>query len=165
MNRAAIYAGTFDPITLGHLDVIERASRIFPRLVVAVASSTAKKTLFTPSERVGIIREAVAQWRSVEVEAFDGLLVAYARRKRIHVVIRGLRMFSDFEFEFQMALTNRTLAPDVETLFLMPKEDYSYLSSSTVREIAELGGNVAEFVPPASLRALREKLGARPVGG
>jgi len=158
MNRAAIYAGTFDPITLGHLDMVERAARIFPRLVLAVAENTSKQTLFPAADRVAIAREAVRRFHNVEVESFGGLLVAYARRKRIGVVIRGLRAFSDFEFEFQMALTNRKMAPDIETIFLMPNEDFSYVSSSTVREIAGLGGQVDQFVPPASLAALRARL-------
>ncbi len=164
MNQAAIYAGTFDPITRGHLDVVERAARIFPRLVVAVAGSTHKRTLFTVEERVAIVREAVADRAGVEVEAFDGLLVDYARRSGIGVVVRGLREFSDFESELQMALTNRKMAPDVETLFLMPKEDFSYISSSIVCKIAALGGDVSGFVPPASLRALKERLGAGDAG-
>jgi pantetheine-phosphate adenylyltransferase len=159
MNRAAIYAGTFDPITLGHLDVIERAVRIFPRLILAVAARSTKDPLFTLEERVAIAREAVAAMPGIEVEPFDGLLVTYARQKKIGVLIRGLRAFSDFEFEFQMALTNRKLAPDIETLFLMPNEDYSYVSSSTVRQIAELGGTVRQFVPEASRRALARKVG------
>ncbi len=159
MNRAAIYAGTFDPITLGHLDVVERAARVFPRLILAVAVRTTKEPLFSLDERVAIAREAVAGFPSVEVEPFDGLLVAYARRKKVGVLVRGLRAFSDFEFEFQMALTNRKLAPDIETLFLMPSEDYSYVSSSTVRQIAELGGSVRQFVPEASRLALARKLG------
>ncbi|MDZ4200016.1 MAG: pantetheine-phosphate adenylyltransferase [Kiritimatiellia bacterium] len=158
MNQAGIYAGTFDPITLGHLDVIERAARVFPRLVVAVARNTTKTTLFTADERAELIRKSIGPFPNVEVEVFGGLLVEYARRKGIHCVIRGLRAFSDFEFEFQMALTNRKLAEDIETLFLMPKEDYSFISSGTVREIASLGGNVEEFAPPASCEALRQKL-------
>jgi len=159
MNKAAIYAGTFDPITVGHLDLVERAARIFPRLVVAVAISTPKKTCFTVEERVAIVRAAVARFPNVEVEAFDGLLVDYARRKGIAVLVRGLRAFSDFEFEFQMALTNRKMAPDIETIFLMPKEDFSYISSHVVRDIAALGGDVEPFVPPPSLEALRRRLG------
>lgn len=158
MNRAAIYAGTFDPITVGHLDVVERAARIFPRLLLAVAGSAPKSTFFPVAERVEIARDAVAGFANVEVESFDGLLVEYARRKKIAVIVRGLRAFSDFEFEFQMALTNRKMAPDIETIFLMPKEDYSYISSHTVREIAQLGGDVEPFVPPASLEALRRRL-------
>jgi len=156
MNQAAIYAGTFDPITLGHLDVIERAVRIFPRLVVAVAARPNKTPLFEVARRVELVREAIVPFLGVEAESFDGLLVEYARRKKITCVIRGLRAFSDFEFEFQMALTNRKLAPDIETLFLMPKEDYSYISSGAVREIASLGGCVEEFVPSGSSEALRK---------
>ena len=162
MNQAAIYAGTFDPLTFGHLDVIERAVRIFPRLIVAVADSrspTAKSTLLTVEERVRVVREAVTGMTGVEVESFNGLLVEYARNRGIHVLVRGLRAFSDFEFEFQMALTNRSLAPDIETLFLMPKQDFSYVSSSTVRQIAELGGDVSGFVPTASLAALARRFG------
>ena len=169
MNQAAIYAGTFDPVTFGHLDVIRRAARIFPRLIVAVAdnaSPTSKSTLLPVDERVAIAREAVSGIPGVEVEPFSGLLVEYVRSRGIRVIIRGLRAFSDFEFEFQMALTNRSLAPDIETLFLMPKQDFSYVSSSTVRQIAELGGDVSGFVPPASRDALRRRLkessGSRP---
>lgn len=160
MNQAAIYAGTFDPVTFGHLDVIRRAARIFPRLIVAVAdnaSPTSKSTLLPVAERVEIAREAVAGIAGVEVESFTGLLVEYVRSRSMRVIIRGLRAFSDFEFEFQMALTNRSLAPDIETLFLMPKQDFSYVSSSTVRQIAELGGDVSGFVPPPSLAALRRR--------
>jgi pantetheine-phosphate adenylyltransferase len=165
VNHAAICAGTFDPITLGHLDVIERASRIFPRLVVAVAVRPNKSPLFDIGQRVDLVRESIRSFRGVEVESFDGLLVEYARRKRISCVIRGLRAFSDFEFEFQMALTNRKLAPDIETLFLMPKEDYSYISSGSVREIASLGGSVGNFVPPASSQALIRHFQKTPAGG
>ncbi len=163
MNRAAIYAGTFDPITVGHMDLIERAARIFPRLILAVATSTPKQTYFSVGERVEIARASVTPFPNVEVEAFEGLLVEYARRKGVAVIIRGLRAFSDFEFEFQMALTNRKMAPDIETIFLMPKEDFSYISSHTVREIAVLGGDVTPFVPPASLEALRRRLGTAAV--
>lgn len=157
MNRAAIYAGTFDPLTRGHLDVIERAARIFPRLILAVARSTPKRTLFSLAQRLRIAREGTLYLPHVEVVAFDGLLVDYARAQGVQVLIRGIRAFSDFEFEFQMALTNRKMAPDIETLFLMPKEDFSYVSSTTIRQIAELGGHVEKFVPEVSLRALEEK--------
>ncbi len=160
MNRAALYAGTFDPITVGHIDLVERAARIFPRLLLAVAGSTPKTTFFPVEERVAIAREALAGFPNVEVESFEGLLVEFARRRGIRVIVRGLRAFSDFEFEFQMALTNRKMAPDIETIFLMPKEDYSYISSHTVREIAALGGDVEPFVPPVSLEALRRRLAA-----
>lgn len=159
--RTAIYAGTFDPITLGHLDVIERAAHIFDKLIVAVALHSRKSVMFALDERLAMAREAVRNLKKVKVESFDGLLVSYARAKGVHVLVRGLRAFSDFEFEFQMTLTNRKLAPDIETIFLMPNEDYSYVSSSTVREVAQLGGNVSDFVPPCVLKALRARnLGA-----
>ncbi|MBN1269772.1 MAG: pantetheine-phosphate adenylyltransferase [Kiritimatiellae bacterium] len=161
MRKAAIYAGTFDPITLGHMDLIQRAASIFDRLIVAVAESTRKAPLFTLQERMDLARRVVANTANVEVDSFDGLLVDYAQAKGIKVLVRGLRAFSDFEFEFQMALTNRKMAPDIETIFLMPKEEYSYLSSSSVREIAELGGKTASFVPAPIEAALKKKQGAR----
>lgn len=158
MSTKAIYAGTFDPLTLGHMDLVRRASGIFDKLILAVAGSTRKETLFSLEERVAMAREVVVPFKNVTVEGFNGLLVDYARSRKVHVVVRGLRAFSDFEFEFQMALMNRSMAPDVETMFLMPKQDYSYVSSSSVREVAELGGDVATFVPPAVKRALDLKL-------
>ncbi len=161
MNQSAIYAGTFDPFTLGHLDVVERAARMFPRVILAVATHTGKQTLFSLAERLEIARGAVRGLAGVEVKPFDGLLVEFARREKVRILVRGLRAFSDFEFEFQMALTNRKLAPDIETLFLMPSENYSYVSSSVIRQIAELGGNVDVFVPPISRLALERKLRGR----
>lgn len=158
MNKKAIYAGTFDPITLGHLDVVERAARIFPKLIVAVAAVTGKNTLFSQEERISLTKSSVATFANVTAECFDGLLVEYARAKSASVIIRGLRAFSDFEYEFQMALTNRRLAPDIETLFLMPKQDYSYISSSNIKQVAALGGDVSEFVPAAVAQALIGKL-------
>ena len=157
MNRKAIYAGTFDPMTLGHLDVLERAAKIFPELIVAVAAVTGKNTQFTQDERVELVKASVGDEPGDVVEAFDGLLVDYAREQGVDVIIRGLRAFSDFEYEFQMALTNRRLAPDIETLFLMPKQDYSFLSSTNVRQVASLGGDVSEFVPAAVCDALKRK--------
>jgi pantetheine-phosphate adenylyltransferase len=158
MNKKAIYAGTFDPMTLGHLDVVERAARIFPELIVAVAGATGKKTLFSQEERVDLARESTRSLpSSVTVAPFEGLLVEYARSRKVNILIRGLRAFSDFEYEFQMALTNRQLAPDIETLFLMPKQDYSVLSSTNVKEIASMEGNVSEFVPPVVAKALENK--------
>ena len=147
--NAAIYPGTFDPLTLGHLDVVERASRIFKKVVVSVGVNESKKPLFSVEERMEMVRKVVAHLPNVEVESFDGLLVNYCRRRKIYALIRGVRAFSDFEYEFQMALTNRKLAPEVETIFLMPRETHSYLSSSMVRGIAEMGGNIDDFVPPA----------------
>ena len=162
MNSAAIYAGSFDPMTLGHLDVAERAVRIFPRIVIAVAEASHKKLHFNVQQRTAIVREAVTHLPGIEVESFGGLLVEYARHKNIHVIIRGLRAFSDFEFEFQMALMNRKMAPEIETLFLMPKEEFSYISSSTVREISTLGGDVSGLAPPATVQALKKKFPSPP---
>jgi pantetheine-phosphate adenylyltransferase len=158
MNKKAIYAGTFDPITMGHLDVVERAAKIFPELIVAVTAMTGKNTLFSQDERFDLVKKSVAKLPNVKVTLFDGLLVEYARKQGVGVLIRGLRAFSDFEYEFQMALTNRRLAPDIETLFLMPKQDYSFLSSTNVKQVASLGGNVNEFVPAAVAAALKKKL-------
>jgi pantetheine-phosphate adenylyltransferase len=157
MNKKAIYAGTFDPMTMGHLDVVERAAKIFPELIVAVAEVTGKNTLFSQAERVELVRESVKNCSSVSVVPFEGLLVDFARSQGVGVLIRGLRAFSDFEYEFQMALTNRRLAPDLETLFLMPKQDYSFLSSTNIKQVAALGGDVGEFVPLVVERALKEK--------
>lgn len=157
MNKKAVYAGTFDPMTLGHLDVVERAAKIFPELIVAVTAVTGKHPLFSQKERVEMVRASVGEIGHVTVTAFDGLLVEYARSQGAGVLIRGLRAFSDFEYEFQMALTNRRLASDIETLFLMPKQDYSFLSSTNVKQVASLGGNVAEFVPAVVGAALTRK--------
>jgi pantetheine-phosphate adenylyltransferase len=159
MNQSAICAGTFDPITLGHLDVIERASRIFPRVVIGVATKTGKTPLFSLAERIELLRQSTAHMEGVEVKSFDGLLVDFAEAQGVRVVVRGLRAFSDFEYEFQMALTNRKLKPEIETIFLMPKQDYSYVSSSNVRGVAELGGDTSAFVPEPVQRALEAKFG------
>lgn len=149
MRHSAIYPGTFDPLTLGHLDLIERASHIFDRVVVAVVVNSRKQTIYSAEDRMTMTQLSVKHLTNVKVDAFDGLLVDYARDRNIHVLVRGLRAFSDFEYEFQMALTNRKLAPEIETLFLMPKEEFSYISSSTVREIVERGGDIGRFVPKA----------------
>jgi pantetheine-phosphate adenylyltransferase len=154
----AVYAGTFDPMTYGHLDVATRAAQVFSRLTLAVAEDPRKTLMFTVEERMELARSSVKDLRNVEVVPFSGLLVNWARTRGIHTLIRGLRAFSDFEYEFQMALTNRKLAPDIETLFLMPNEDYSYVSSSMVREIAALGGDVDKFVPGPVALALKQKL-------
>ncbi|MBT3192952.1 MAG: pantetheine-phosphate adenylyltransferase [Verrucomicrobia bacterium] len=161
MTSVAIYAGTFDPLTYGHLDLIERCAEIFPRLVVSASADTMKKTLFSAEERASMIRAVVARLGldNVTVDVFDGLLINYARRRDVHVIIRGLRAYSDFEYEFQMALTNRKLAPEIETLFMMPKEIHSYVSSSTVKEVSELGGRCEDFVPPEVKVALEAKFG------
>lgn len=156
-NTLAIYPGTFDPFTNGHLDILERGSRIFPRMIVAVVSNPEKSPLFTVEERKEIISDAIRGMQGVQVDAFHGLLVDYARGQGAGVVIRGLRVLSDFEFEFQMALMNRRLADEVETVFLMPHESYTYLSSRLVKEVCLLGGTVKGLVSPLAERMLREK--------
>ena len=156
--RRAVYAGTFDPVTFGHLDVAARAAHVFEHLTLAVAEDPRKTLLFSVEERLELARTSVAGLANVEVVPFGGLLVNWARNRGIHTLIRGLRAFSDFEYEFQMALTNRKLAPDIETMFLMPNEDFSYVSSSMVREIAALGGDVGKFVPAVVAAALKRKL-------
>ena len=157
--RRAIYPGSFDPITAGHLDVIHRAAKLFDELVVAVAFNDQKKSMFTTEERMDLIRESIVGAENIRVACFDGLLVEFAKRESAASVVRGLRAISDFEFEFQMALMNRKLDPTIETIFLTPREEYTYLSSRIVKEIARLGGNVEAFVPPSVVRALREKFG------
>ena len=154
--RTVIYPGSFDPITNGHLDVIERAAKLFDRVIVAVAVNSSKDPLFTKNQRQEQITDAVATLGNVEVSAFDGLLVDFARDQKSQAIIRGLRAVSDFEFEFQLALMNRKLEPNIETIFMMPRETYTFLSSKLVKEIAQLGGNVGAFVPPHVERALAE---------
>lgn len=153
----AVYPGSFDPVTNGHLDVIERAARLYDEVVVAIAHNESKSGLFTFEERIALLKEAVTHHDNVRVTQFDGLLVNFAREMQAQVIIRGLRAVSDFEYEFQMALMNRKLDGDVETMFLMPKEEYSYVSSRLVKEIARLGGSIDAFVPDCIARALREK--------
>lgn len=160
-QQIAIYPGTFDPITYGHIDVVRRARELFSRVVVLVARNTAKQPMFTDDERTAMIREVFKGDRRVEVDGFDGLLVDYARRRKASVIVRGLRAVSDFEYEFQMALTNRKLAPTVDTVFLVPHEKYTYLNSTIVREVARLGGDVSDFVPPGVRRRLMEKIRRR----
>ena len=157
-QQIALYPGTFDPITYGHIDVVLRATELFSRVIVLVARNSTKQPMFDAEERVAMIREVFRARRRVEVDSFDGLLVDYARRRRATVIVRGLRAVSDFEFEFQLALTNRKLAPQIDTVFLMPHEKYTYLNSSIVREVARLGGDVSGFVPPAVRRRLLEKV-------
>jgi len=159
MNQSAVCAGTFDPITMGHLDVIERAARIFPRIVIAVATSPGKNPLFSIEERIELVRQSTVHLDRIEVDSFSGLLVDFAESKDVKVIVRGLRAFSDFEYEFQMALTNRKLRPELETVFLMPKQDYSYVTSSNVRGVAQLGGDTSMFVPASVQRALEAKFG------
>lgn len=161
MKTIAVYPGSFDPITNGHLDVIRRAATMFDRVYVAVARNAEKKPLFTVAERAALARASMRGWRGVTVDDFDGLLVRYARRKRARVVIRGLRAVSDFEYEFQMALMNRRLDASIETIFLMPKDEYTFLRSRVVKEVASLGGDVSAFVPRVVEQALARKLGGR----
>jgi pantetheine-phosphate adenylyltransferase len=156
--RRAIYPGSFDPVTNGHLDVIERARKLFDEVVVAVAHNDQKQPLFTLEERLGFLREVTASLAGVRVAPLDGLLVEFAIKQNAHAVVRGLRAVSDFEFEFQMALMNRKLEAAVETIFLMPKEEYTYLSSRIVKEIARLGGNVESFVPACVVQSFARKL-------
>ncbi len=155
--RRAIYPGSFDPITNGHLDVIQRAAKLFDEVVVAVAHNDQKHSLFTAEERVSLIRTNTTGISNVTVAHFDGLLVEFARSQNANAVVRGLRAISDFEFEFQMALMNRKLEPEIETIFMMPVEKYTYLSSRIVKEIGRLGGNVEAFVPVSVAAALRQK--------
>ncbi|MCX7871764.1 MAG: pantetheine-phosphate adenylyltransferase [Verrucomicrobiae bacterium] len=157
--RTVIYPGTFDPITNGHMDLITRATILFARVIVAVAKNEDKHPLFAHEERIQLVKETTKNLQQVEVEGFDGLLVDYAKKKRCHAVLRGLRAVSDFEFEFQLALMNRKLDKDFETIFMMPNEEYTFLSSRMVKEIAKLGGNISPFVPPHVAKALRKKLG------
>jgi pantetheine-phosphate adenylyltransferase len=156
-KRIAIYPGTFDPITYGHIDVLSRATELFDKIIVAVAASSSKSTLFTVNERIRMIKSSAAEFSSVEVTSFKGLLVNFAKSKKAIAIVRGLRAISDFEYEFQMALTNRKIVENVTTVFLMPNEKYTYLNSTLVREIAKFGGDVSSFVPKIVLKMLKEK--------
>jgi pantetheine-phosphate adenylyltransferase len=155
--RRAIYPGSFDPVTNGHLDVIERARKLFDEVVVAVAHNDEKQPLFSLKERLDLLQETAGRIDNVRIAEFEGLLVEFARAEQAGAVIRGLRAVSDFEFEFQMALMNRKLDAAVETIFLMPKEEYTYLSSRIVKEIARLGSDVSSFVPACVAKALKRK--------
>jgi pantetheine-phosphate adenylyltransferase len=161
MKKIAIYPGTFDPFTNGHFDLVVRSLRAFDKVVVAVAPSMKKKPLFTVKERLSLIEESLEDYGRVSVEVFDGLLVDYVRSKRGLVIIRGLRAVSDFEYELQMALMNRRLNPQIETVFMMPSEEYSFLTATIVKEIASLGGPVAELVPVPVEKALKRKFRIR----
>ena len=156
--RTAIYPGSFDPLTNGHLDVIERAAKLFDRVIVAVAKSDSKNPLFTLEERVELVQGAVRRMKNVSADSFDGLLVDYVKKCKAKAVVRGLRAVSDFEFEFQLALMNRKLNDQFETIFMMPKDTYTFLSSRIVKEIARLGGDVSAFVPVHVRRELGRKL-------
>jgi len=156
-GRIVVFPGSFDPLTNGHVDIILRSARLFERIIVAVLVNQDKKALFTPDERVSMIREVFREYSNVEAESFDGLLVEYARRRRASAIIRGIRAVSDYEYEFQMALMNRHLEPMLETVFMMPAEQYTYLSSRLTKEVFSLGGNVSGLVPPAVEVWMRQK--------
>jgi len=156
--RTAIYPGSFDPLTNGHLDVIERAIKLFDQVIVAIANNDTKNPLFTLAERRDLVNRSVSLLKNVETDTFDGLLVEYVERRSGQAILRGLRAVSDFEFEFQLALMNRKLNERVETIFMMPKDTYTFLSSRIVKEIARLGGDVSAFVPPHVREALTKKL-------
>ncbi len=160
-KNIAIYPGTFDPVTNGHLDIIERASELFEKVIVTIAVNSSKKPLFREAERLDMIRKVTGHLKNVEAGSFRGLLVNYASRKNAGVIIRGLRAISDFEYEFQMSLTNRKLNPAITTIFLMPNEKYSYLNSSLIRELASFGSYVEEFLPDYVLKKLRAKFDKR----
>lgn len=157
-TRTAIYPGTFDPVTYGHIDLIRRASKIFDKVIVAVAHNKSKGVLFSVEERVAMLQDAVKGIPNIIIDDFDGLVVAYAKKRGSNVMIRGLRMISDFEYEFQMALTNRKLAGDIETIFMMPHEDYSYVSSKLIKEAASLGADVSKFIPKKAAASLLKKV-------
>jgi pantetheine-phosphate adenylyltransferase len=159
LPRIAIYPGSFDPLTNGHVDIIERGARIFDSIVVAILANVEKRPLFSESERVSIIRDVFKGRPNVQVETFDGLLVDYAQRKQASVLVRGLRAVSDFEYEFQMALMNRHLAPAIETVFMMPAEQYTYISSRLIKEVFMLNGKIDGLVPPIVEERLRAKRG------
>ena len=154
----AIYPGSFDPVTNGHLDLIARGARIFDKLVVAILRNLEKEPLFSALERAEMLREVTREWSNVEIDLFDGLLVDYVRRRNAQVILRGIRAISDYEYEFQMALMNRRLEASVETVFMMPAERYSYVSSRLVREVAQLGGPIDGLVPPLVVERLKAKV-------
>ena len=161
-NHIGIYAGSFDPLTLGHLDVIARAARIVDELIIAVARNTSKSALFTPEEKLALLRETTHEIPNLSVEYFDGLLVSHARARGARALVRGIRTVTDFEYEFPMALTNRQMAPEIETLFLMTDGAYAHLSSSLIKEIVRMGGSVKGMVPEQVEAALIAKLRSQP---
>jgi pantetheine-phosphate adenylyltransferase len=159
--KRAVFAGTFDPVTNGHLDLMQRALRMFDHLTVAVAERAEKGVVFTQEERVAMIREAASSLDRISVEPFAGLLVDFARERKIPILVRGLRFISDFEYEFQMALMNRKLSSEIETVFLMPSETYTYVNASLVKEIARYGGAIEGLVPPNVAPLLKKRLGSK----
>ena len=161
-ERVAVYPGSFDPLTNGHVDIILRGARLFDRIIVAVLKNAEKQPLFTPEERVSTIRDVFADYPNVEADSFEGLLVDYANRKSASAIVRGRRAVSDFEYELQMALMNRRLGPEIETVFMMPAEQYTYVSSRLIKEVFALGGPVAGLVPEVVEEHLRMKRGQGP---
>ena len=157
MKLTAVYPGTFDPITNGHLDILSRGGRMFDRIIVAILRNPDKDPLFPLDERMEILKSVVSRWSSVEVESFDGLLVEFARARGAQVIVRGLRALSDFEYEFQMTLMNQRLEPGIQTVFMMPSEAYSYVSSRLVKEVARLGGDVTGLVPAEVVACLKKR--------
>ena len=164
MKLTAVYPGTFDPITNGHLDILSRGGKMFDRIVVAILRNPDKDPLFPLEERVEILKTVVSRWSNVQVESFDGLLVAFARARGAQVIVRGLRALSDFEYEFQMTLMNQRLEPGIQTVFMMPSEAYSYVSSRLVKEVARLGGDVTGLVPPEVVSRLRKRFAVQARG-
>ncbi len=158
MKHIAVYPGTFDPVTNGHIDLVERSLRIFDELIVAIAANPRKKPLFSLTERITIFREVTAMYKNVVIEGFDGLLVDYVKQKNAVGIIRGLRAVSDFEYEMQMALMNRRLDSSIETVFLMPNQEYSFITSTIVKEAASYGGDVSSLVPKVVVEKLKKKL-------
>ena len=156
--QRAVYPGTFDPMTMGHVDLVKRASKLFDSVIIAIASSDSKKPMFSLEERIEIGNKLFADDPKVEVIGFSGLLVNFAKDNDANILIRGLRVVADFEYEFQLANMNRAMSPDIESVFLTPKEEYSYISSSLVKEIATMGGDVTRFVDPVTLDALNQKI-------
>ena len=156
--QRAVYPGTFDPMTMGHVDLVKRASKLFDSVIIAIASSDSKKPMFSLEERIEIGNKIFADDPKVEVVGFSGLLVNFAKENDANILIRGLRVVADFEYEFQLANMNRAMSPDIESVFLTPKEEYSYISSSLVKEIATMGGDVTRFVDPVTLEALNKKI-------
>ncbi len=158
MNRTAIYPGSFDPLTYGHLDLIKRASRLFDKVIVGVANNTRKQTLFTAQERFQMLKQATKGIKGVTVELFDGLVIKYAHKHKTNILIRGLRVISDFDYEVQMAMTNRRLDQKIETLLLVPSEGVTFLSSSLIKEAASLGADISSFVPAVVQKKMKKKL-------
>jgi len=156
--QRAVYPGTFDPMTMGHIDLVKRASKLFDSVIIAIASSDSKKPMFSLEERIEIGNKIFADDPKIEVVGFSGLLVNFAKDNDANILIRGLRVVADFEYEFQLANMNRAMSPDIESVFLTPKEEYSYISSSLVKEIATMGGDVTRFVDPVTLEALNQKI-------